>query len=77
MKEKWFRRKTYGWGWTPARWQGWAVVFGFVICLGYVAHRYPPAEGPANFLQTVILLVAVLLLICYKTGEPPRWSFGK
>ncbi len=29
----WFKRKLYGWGWTPAKWQGWVVVLAFVIFL--------------------------------------------
>jgi hypothetical protein len=27
----WFKRKRYGWGFTPATWQGWAVVLGYLI----------------------------------------------
>jgi len=22
----WFKRKLYGWGWVPVRWQGWLVI---------------------------------------------------
>jgi len=25
-KKYWFKRKLYGWGWVPVRWQGWFVV---------------------------------------------------
>lgn len=24
-KHLWFKRKLYGWGWVPVRWQGWLV----------------------------------------------------
>jgi hypothetical protein len=27
---RWFRRKSFGLGWTPCTWQGWLVVLGFV-----------------------------------------------
>ena len=27
----WFKRKLYGWGWTPARWQGWVVLVVYII----------------------------------------------
>ena len=22
----WFKRKLYGWGWVPVKWQGWLVI---------------------------------------------------
>ncbi|HEY7421948.1 MAG TPA: hypothetical protein VH541_08050 [Gaiellaceae bacterium] len=38
----WFRRKTYGVGWTPASWQGWlitlAVVLGTIAVLQLLRH---------------------------------------
>ncbi len=33
MTEYWFRPKRYGYGATPATWQGWAVTFAFVAVL--------------------------------------------
>ena len=27
----WFKRKLYGWGWTPVKWQGWLVIFIWVV----------------------------------------------
>ncbi len=29
----WFKRKTYGWGWTPVSWQGWLVTLGLVVVI--------------------------------------------
>jgi len=31
IKPLWFKAKQYGWGWYPARWQGWLIVIGFII----------------------------------------------
>ena len=34
----WFKRKTYGYGWTPATWQGWLIIavwIGLVLLNGY------------------------------------------
>ena len=31
----WFRRKTFGYGWTPASWEGWVATLLFVLaCIG-------------------------------------------
>ena len=35
----WFKRKLYGWGWTPATWQGWLVLAVFVVLMILNAFR--------------------------------------
>lgn len=77
----WFKAKLFGWGWTPARWQGWAV---FLIYLGLVFlltravnEQSTPREVVVSFLLPMTALIVVLLVICYKTGERPRWQWGK
>ena len=32
-EKNWFKRKLYGWGWTPARWQGGVVIGVYVVAL--------------------------------------------
>ena len=29
----WFKRKLYGWGWTPATWQGWFAIGVYVLLI--------------------------------------------
>lgn len=81
MKKLWFKRKTYGWGWTPATWEGWAVLLGFFILIGLNYWRLFDPSNEADFLvyflpQTWLLLL-ILILVCYKTGEKPRWQWGE
>jgi hypothetical protein len=33
----WFRRKSFGWGWSPASWQGWLVTLGGALALAALA----------------------------------------
>lgn len=77
----WFKRKLYGWGWTPAKWQGWAVIFVYLILvLGFsltINKTSPTREVFFTFVFPVVLLTATLLKICYKTGEKPKWQWGK
>lgn len=78
----WFRAKTYGWGWTPSSWQGWAVLamylFAVLSNIFYVNHT---ATTSAEFLKQYILqtyiLTVFLLIICWLTGEKPEWRWGK
>jgi hypothetical protein len=72
----WFAAKTFGWGWgLPLRWQGWAVMVGFIVVLIAGA---PLAKRAALFFVGYSLAVAlVLVAICYWKGEAPRWRWGK
>ena len=74
----WFPAKTYGWGWgLPTRWQGWVVlgVYAALIFAGAVLFR--PRLHPLAFVLYVTVLSLVLIAICLRTGEPPRWRWGK
>ena len=89
MKRLWFRRKRYGYGWTPCTWQGWLVTFGFVGAIGFVAVTYTEllkfvvndTRGILSLTAVMLVaqatLVGVLIWVCYKTGESPKWSWGE
>ena len=66
----WFKRKPFGWGWTPVKWQGWAVIGVYItllILLGLTLNLDSPREEVAfMFLLPAVLLTATLIRICYK-----------
>ncbi len=66
----WFKARNYGWGWTPSSWQGWLVVIIFIILESLLA------TNTDIFIVGTFVLVGVLILICYKKGEKPRWRWG-
>jgi hypothetical protein len=73
----WFPAKRYGWGWGPPRaWQGWLVLVAFFTLLAVGAIVFLPRQETGRFLVYTAVLVAVLIAICYATGEPPRWRWG-
>ncbi len=80
VQKLWFKSKTYGWGWTPATWQGWTVL---AIYVGLVAlsavFLLQPAPTPVRWIgyfSCIALATACLILVCYKTGEKPGWRWG-
>ncbi len=83
-QKHWFRAKRYGWGWVPAKWQGWFVIFAYAILISsLIIMREPNIKGNpdsgSNFLTfalPIILLTSLLIFICYKKGEKPRWQWG-
>jgi len=80
----WFKAKLYGWGWTPAQWQGWCVVLVYVLLiLTLVMTRESDIPGDpmsgSNFLTfalPIIILTIIFITIAYKKGEKPRWQWG-
>jgi hypothetical protein len=74
----WFPAKRYGWGWgLPSRWQGWVVLIAFfALLLGGLAFFPPRSESVAYVVYAAVLSV-VLVAICWITGEPPKWRWGK
>lgn len=74
-KKIWFKRKCYGWGWYPHTWQGWLVILIWVILFVFTISKFDH-EWLKN-LVFVIILTAILIWVCYKRGEKPKWSWGK
>lgn len=77
----WFRRKILGWGWTPATREGWLVTLGFIVVI--VGNAFLFEKGiidgsydPMLFVGITVGLIALFLIIVWRTGEPPKWQWG-
>lgn len=70
----WFKRKMYGWGWVPAKQQGWLVLFLWIIFFSYGIF----ATNHEHIARIIFIIfsIALLLLVCYKKGEKPKWVWG-
>jgi CHASE2 domain-containing sensor protein len=77
MKNYWFPRKRFGWGWgLPRTWQGWVVMAVFVAAVIVICVQVPPHRDPPRFVLLVTLASAAFAFICWLTGEPPEWRWG-
>ena len=77
-RKYWFPAKRYGWGWgAPTCWQGWLVVMLFVGLLVAGSFIFPPDLERHSYLVYVFVLFGLLIGVCWFTGEPPRWRWGK
>jgi hypothetical protein len=75
----WFKRKLFGWGWTPARWQGWVTLIVFAVLIAWDIGRVSASSGGDTLLgvaPSTIILLMLLIVICYRKGEKPRWQWG-
>ena len=76
----WFKRKLFGWGWTPVTWQGWVVTLGFIALILGNGIRFE-ASGATDgdvllFFGETVILIILLILIAWRTGEAPKWQWG-
>jgi hypothetical protein len=80
-KGYWFKRKLYGWGWVPAKWEGWLILLCFVFSI--IGNVFELAEMPIptddaeySFFIKIILSLVLFIVICYYKGEKPGWQWG-
>ena len=79
----WFKRRRYGYGWTPVTLQGWLVVVVAVIIILLAALVILPAKPAqlsllqATIFSLVLLSVIMMLIgISFMKGPSPRWRWG-
>ena len=76
----WFKRKVYGWGWTPASWQGWAITLGYIVIILALAFSLDESSTDREVILMLFLplaiMTAALIRICYTHGEKPKWQWG-
>ena len=82
MQKYWFKAKNYGWGWYPASWQGFMVMIIYFLLLIPIflqidGQLSSSSKEMYSFMIPVLLLTTILIVICYLTGEKPRWRWGK
>ena len=68
----WFKAKLCGWGWTPAKWQGWLVIFLYILLiLGLVFTREKAIPGNpdsgSNFLTFALPIIVLGCLLNFGT----------
>jgi len=74
----WFKRKLYGYGWTPARREGWIVLFIYlVLVLGTIIYAQTNIVAPKVLIGLVLIATISFIVICWKKGESLKWQWGK
>jgi hypothetical protein len=53
------------------------VLAAFVVLLAAGAVVFLPRQEPGCFVACAAILCSVLVGVCYVTGEPPSWRWGK
>ena len=80
----WFKRRRYGWGWTPVAWQGWtslAVALVLLVAAAFMILPVKPEQPTATeiwlFLGVVALDIGAVVALSIAKGPKPHWRWGK
>tara|TARA_Y100000034_G_C6635779_1_gene277750 strand:- start:346 stop:573 length:228 start_codon:yes stop_codon:yes gene_type:complete len=72
----WFKSKKYGWGWTPCSIEGWLVTLGFIGIVFFLARYFLEQGKTVAFIEGLIVSILIFIVIAWKTGEKPKFSWG-
>lgn len=79
----WFKRRRYGWGFTPVTWQGWLsllvmilIAIGTSFILPY-KQQNPSANDLTVFFIIIIIDIIGFFILALKTSPAPKWRWGK
>ncbi len=79
----WFKRRRYGYGWTPVVWQSWLLVLLYLSVVIVGAVSLTEARVPVHnsdiiiYLTYVLLATGALIRIAMLRGPKPKWRWGK
>ena len=81
-EQYWFKRRRYGYGWTPVTWQGWLTVVFFLVVVLYGTVALDDTPNNTSSKEALIYLVflsinvVLLVIISSKKGPKPKWRWG-
>lgn len=79
----WFKRRRYGWGWTPVTWQGWlsVVIFLAIVVSCIVTLPFKPHEPTSGQILLALIYIGsailILLGVSFMKGPSPKFRWGK
>lgn len=79
----WFKRRRYGYGWTPVTWQGFLIVILGLAAIIIAAFQLPnkPAQPTpdqlAMFYGVCAVVIVIFIVAGYLKSPKPHWRWGK
>jgi hypothetical protein len=79
----WFKRRRYGFGFTPTTWQGWVTIAAFVVlAIIAVLQLKTDVNNTAGlsflrFLGIFLIALSLLLIATALKAPEPHWRGGK
>ena len=77
--EYWYKRRRYGYGFTPTSWQGWLMLGLMVLMLVIPAFFLGKSntEIVIGYLIYVVVVLGGSLYVIFSKSPTPKWRWGK
>ena len=65
-KKLWFKRRKFGWGWTPCSWEGWTFIGAYlvaVILLSTLFKEQLEQDNPWLFLGVILITILIVIVV--------------
>lgn len=78
----WFKRKRYGYGWTPSSREGWLLIVAYLAVVIFGGFFFSNKLGSGDMFYTIAYsifvptLTTVLLLITIRKAPKGKWRWG-
>ena len=72
MKRGWFGPKRWGWGASPASWEGWAVTGAFVLAMGLTGYFLGDTTLRWMMMLVEVALLRVVILLTFDKNARTR-----
>ena len=69
LKRGWFGPKRFGWGVSPASWEGWAATGVFVLMMGLTGSLLDKPWVWAGMMANVVAYIALVILTYDKNAR--------
>lgn len=75
-RKYWFKAKQYGWGWYPARIEGFAAMLLYILAAFFTAWTLGNSGDSVPMAVALVVETVLFVALCWKKGEKPRWRWG-
>lgn len=82
VNKYWFKRKRYGYGWTPSSKRGWLLISIYLFVVIFGGYFFSDKLESGNIFYSIAYLIfiivstTILLLITIRKAPKGRWRWG-
>lgn len=82
MARLWFKRRRFGWGWSPATKEGWLSVGALLLAVAVAATLLAVTTDDDDawpviaYLAFVLVALAIFLRVASQHAPKPHWRWG-
>jgi hypothetical protein len=78
----WFKRKRWGYGWSPNTVRGWSLTFAYLLVISALSIAFASQDELNIYFSfaigvLVIVITVTFFFITLRHAPPPAWQWGE